>query len=128
MRDDGAGEERRVRGEERTAGVVLLGLGVGIISALIARVLSPQACPLVILPLLASTLVVGRLVTTGTALAYGVYVWSLLAGGAVLLHRVPRPWHGVPALLLLLLLLEEVALLGRFGRVGQVNARHREER
>lgn len=97
--------------------LVLSGGLLGMITALIARELSPETAPLAMLLVLASTLIAGRMAPTGPALAHGACAWLAIVSTGIVTHALARSWHGLPPLWVTLLLIEDMALIGRIGRV-----------
>ena len=108
--------------------VVALGLCAGGLATLLAIELAPRAAPLALLVILLSTLLAGRLAPVGPALAHGACAWMALVVASLVTHRVNAAWHSASALWLVLLLVEDMALIGRVGYVRQIIARQRRER
>ena len=123
VRDDAPGTGRRTLGDRRSSVVVVLGLCAGAVATLLAAELPSRTAPLAVLVILLSTLFAGRLAPVGPALAHGAAAWMVLAVAALMTHRANAAWHGIPALWLMLLLVEDMALIGRVGYVRQLIAR-----
>ena len=122
VRDD----DRGATAAQRSSLVVVLGLCAGALATYLASELPARTAPLALLIVLVSTLLAGRLAPVGPALAHGACAWMVLAAAALMTHRVNSPWHGIPALWLVLLLVEDMALIGRVGYVRQLIA-HRDQ-
>jgi len=106
---------------------VVLGLCAGTVAAFLAGELPTRTAPLALLIVLVSTLLAGRLAPIGLALAHGACAWMVWVIVGFVTHRMTSAWHGIPALWLVLLLVEDMALIGRVGYVRQLIAR-REQR
>ena len=127
VRDDDRGAAvRRAAGVQRKSLVVGLGLFAGALATYLAGALPARTAPLALLIVLVSTLLAGHLAPVGPALAHGACAWLVLAAAAFMTHRVHSPWHSIPALSLVLLLVEDMALIGRVGYVRQRIA-HRDQ-
>ena len=122
VRDD----DRGTAGVQRSSVVVVLGLCAGALATYLAGELPARTAPLALLIVLGSTLLAGRLAPLGPALAHGACAWMVLAVAALMTHRVNSSWHGIPALWLMLLLVEDMALIGHVGYVRQLIA-HRDQ-
>ena len=94
----------------------LSGCALGVIATFAARGLRPSSAPLAILVVLISTLVAGRVARLGPALAHGACAWVAIVTTATLTHTPLAPWHGIPAVWILFILVEDMVLLGRLGR------------
>ena len=114
----------------RARGALMLGIGSGIIAGLVATglasILTRTAAPVMLLPILVSTLVAGRLASTRVALLHGACAWLAMVVSSAAEHPASPVWHGVSALWVLLLLIEDMALIGRVGYVRQQIARRRD--
>ena len=107
--------------------IVVLGLCAGALATILAGALPARSAPLAILVILVSPMLAGRLAPIGPALAHGAAAWMVVAAAALMTHRLNPAWHGISAFWLLLLLVEDMALIGRVGYVRQLIAR-REQR
>lgn len=95
---------------------VLSGCALGVIATLVVRALGPALAPLGILIVIVSTLVAGRVAWLGPALAHGACAWVSIITTAALTRAPLKPWHGIPAMWILFVLIEDMALLGHLGR------------
>ena len=127
VRDDARGAGRCTPGARRSGVVVVLGLCAGAVATFLASQLPTRTAPLALLIVLVSTMLAGRLAPIGPALAHGACAWMVWVIVGFVTHRVNSAWHGIPALWLVLLLVEDMALIGRVGYVRQLIAR-REQR
>jgi hypothetical protein len=128
VQPDAVDAARRAAYAQRSSVVVVLGLCAGVLTALVAGELPTRTAPLALLVVLGSTLLAGRLAPMGPALAHGACAWAVLAFTAVVTHRITSAWHGIPALLLVLLLVEDMALIGRVGYVRHLIDQQRSQR
>lgn len=113
------GDASRSDGESLIPGwrvAALSGVVLGAISAYAARGLRPSLARLAILVVLISTFVAGRVARLGPALAHGACAWVAIVATATLTHMPVEPWHGIPAVWILFVLIEDMVLLGRAGR------------
>lgn len=99
-----------------------MGLSAGMLAAFLTCQLPARAEPLPLLVVLISTLLAGRLAPIGPALAHGLCAWAVLVIAGFLTHRVHSAWHGIPAHWLMLVLVEDMALIGRVGYVRRLMA------
>ena len=113
------------RRDFRDALVVVGGVVAALLATGIARALPLSVAPLTLVLVLVFTLVAGRMAPVWPALAHGACAWMtiLIAGG--LAHPASHAWLGVPAPLLSLVLIEDMALIGRVGFVRHLIARER---
>lgn len=114
---------QRAAGAQRPVIVVASGLCAGALATILAAALSARTAPLSLLVILVSTLLAGRLAPIGPALAHGACAWMVLAIAGLVAHRVNLAWHGIPALWPTLLLVEDMALIGRAGYLRQLIVR-----
>jgi hypothetical protein len=128
VRDDAPDGARPAPGAQRSSVIVMLGLCAGALATVLANALSARTAPLALLLVLLSTLLAGRLAPLGPALAHGAGAWMVMAVAGVLTYRGSSAWHGIPAVWSVLLLIENMALIGRVGYVHQRNVRQRSER
>ena len=128
VRDDVPAASRRAPGAQRSSVVVVLGLCAGVLATCVGGELSPRKAPLALLLVLISTLIAGRCAPIGPALAHGACAWMVLVVAGALGPRVPSAWQGIPGALLLLLLVEDMAIIGRVGYVRRLMARARDQR
>jgi len=112
----------------RDALVVAGGIVIGLLATGIARALPPSVAPLTLGLVLASTLVAGRMAPIWPALAHGACAWMTILMAGVLAHAASHIWFGVPAPLVSLVLVEDMALIGRVGFVRDLIAREGLER
>ena len=100
---------------------VLIGAAIGWLAALVALAGRPVLVPVAILVVLSSTLVAGRIAPLGPALAHGACAWAVIFASATVTRRPAETWYGIPAIWLLLVLVEDMALIGRAGRVRRID-------
>ena len=127
VRGDDLGTARHAAGAQRSRVVVALGLCAGALATFVAGELPPHMAPLALLVVLVSTMIAGCLAPVGPALAHGACAWMVWVIAGLVTHRVNAAWHGIPALWLVLLLVEDMALIGRVGYVRHLIAQ-REQR
>ncbi len=108
--------------------VVAGGVVIGLLASSIARTVPLSVAPLATVLILVSTLVAGRMAPIWPALAHGACAWMTILIAAGLAHVASHAWLGVPAPLVSLVLIEDMALIGRIGFVRAVIARDRLER
>lgn len=125
------GGSSRSCGHASTRGRVAIAIASGVLAGLLVTALSAfvtgQAAPLTILPVLVSTLVAGRVVSTWPALLHGACAWLVMVLGRASLQTSSHAWHGMSVLWVLLLLIEDMAIIGRVGYVRQQIARRHKQ-
>ena len=128
VREDAPGASRRALGAQRSSVVVVLGLCSGVLTTFVGGALSPRTAPLALLIVLISTLFAGRFAPIGPALAHGACAWIVLAVPVGLAHGLTSASRGIPGPWSMLLLVEDMALIGRVGYVRRLMARARDTR
>lgn len=128
IRADAISSRRRRSTAQRTVTVAALGLVAGVATVVLAGALSPHAAPLAVLLVLLSTLLAGRFAPTGPALAHGACAWLALVLATPRASLPGPPWHGIAPVWLMLLLIEDMALIGRIAMVRHLVAHRRDER
>jgi hypothetical protein len=93
----------------------------------VTAVATGWAAPLGILSILASAMIAGRAASTWNALLHGACAWLVMVLGGAVVHPSTPAWHGVFVLWVLLLVIEDVAIIGRIGHVRQQIARRHEQ-
>ena len=99
----------------------LSGCVFGVMASFVAQGLRPSMAPLAIVVVLISTLVAGRLARLGPALAHGACAWAMIAAMSTWWRSVVDTWHGIPALVVMLVLIEDMVLLGRLGHRARLH-------
>ena len=88
----------------------------GLIASFAANGLRPALAPLAMLIVLIPTLAAGRLLPLTQAAAHGACSWAVITVTFAWTRHFSDTWHGIPALLVILVLIEDMALLGSLSR------------
>jgi hypothetical protein len=128
MRVEPQPKERVSEPGTRWRAVAVYGVAIGVLTAFAAHALPPSARAMAVLPVLLSTLIAGRCASLRAAMVHGALAWAVVVVGTDGLRTAPSPPPHAAVVWISLLLIEDMALLGRLTAVCRRRAYQRPSR
>ena len=112
----------------RRRAIAVYGVAIGMLTAFAAHALPTSTRSMAVLPILLSTLIAGRLAPLRAALVHGALAWAAVVVGTDGLQVAQSPLPHAAVAWISLLLIEDMALLGRLTAVCRKRAHQRPSR